>query len=178
VSGAHLNPAVSLALAIFRPLDFPWRKLLPYWIAQYSGAMLGAVVNLMIYGPQFRHYEAVHDIVRGSAESLVTASSFGESFPNPGFASVISEDVVTPIKAMCIEAWGTAVLMFVILALTDPNQKLIRNKEALPIYIGFTVAVLISLYAPLTQAGCTFAAVCLDLSFYFSLLSQVKFLIC
>jgi len=40
-----------------------------------------------------------------------------------------------------------------ILALTDPRQKLIHNKEMLPLYIGFTVAVLISIYAPLTQAG-------------------------
>jgi glycerol uptake facilitator protein len=139
---------------MFRPLDFPWWKVVPYWIAQYMGAMIAACINLLIYGAQFRHYETVNSIVRGSPESIVTASAFGETFPNPGFASVIADSVVSPVSAMCIEAWGTAVLMFVILALTDPNQKLIRNKEALPIYIGFTVAVLISLYAPLTQAGC------------------------
>jgi glycerol uptake facilitator protein len=154
VSGAHLNPAVTLALAMFRPLDVPWWTVVPYWIAQYSGAILGAVINLMIYGPLFRHYEAVHGIVRGSAESIATAISFGETFPNPGFAGVISESDVTPVKAMAIEAWGTAVLMFVILALTDPNQKLVRNKDAVPVYIGLTVAVLFCLYAPLTQAGC------------------------
>jgi glycerol uptake facilitator protein len=155
VSGAHLNPAVSLALALFRPLDFPWRKLLPYWAAQYAGGVLGGVFNLMVYGRQFRHFERVHGIVRGSPESVATAMAFGEYFPNPGFAAsgAIDASVVSPVFAMFVEAWGTGVLMFVILALTDPNQKLIRSKEMLPLLIGFTVAVLISLYAPLTQAG-------------------------
>lgn len=153
VSGAHLNPAVSLAFALFRPLDFPWYKLLPYWLAQYIGGIIGGAFNLLVYGRLFRHFEQVNDIVRGSPNSVVTASAFGEYFPNPGFADKIAPGVVTPAFALFVEAWGTGILMFVILALTDPNQKLIRNKEMIPFYIGFTVAVLISLYAPLTQAG-------------------------
>ena len=38
VSGAHLNPAVSLAFALFRPRDFPIRLLLPYWVSQLAGS--------------------------------------------------------------------------------------------------------------------------------------------
>jgi glycerol uptake facilitator protein len=146
---------VSLAFALFRPLDFPWRKLLPYWFAQYLGGIIGGAFNLMVYGSQFRHFEKINNIVRGSPESIVTARAFGEYFPNPGFVAsgATEEYVISPVFAMFVEAWGTGVLMFVILALTDPNQKLIRNKEMLPLLIGFTVAVLISLYAPLTQAG-------------------------
>ena len=40
ISGAHLNPAVSLAFAVFRPRDFPPRLLLPYWASQLLGAVL------------------------------------------------------------------------------------------------------------------------------------------
>lgn len=157
VSGAHLNPAVSLALAIFRPHDFHHAKLLPYWAAQYLGGILGGAFNLMIFGPAFTYYEAQNNIIRGqlsdeiSSSSVVTASAFGEYFPAPGYD--IAAEVVSPTFAMLVEAWGTGILMFVILALTDPRQKIIRNKEMLPFYIGFTVAVLITLYAPLTQAG-------------------------
>lgn len=153
VSGAHLNPAVSLAFAVFRPDDFPAAKLVPYWLAQYVGGVLGGAFNLMLYGPLFREYEQRNNIVRGSEASIATAMAFGEYFPNPGFKNSVSKHTVTPFFAMVVEAWGTAILMFVILALTDPRQKIVRAKEAIPLYIGFTVSVLITLYAPLTQAG-------------------------
>jgi len=155
VSGAHLNPAVSLAFVIFRPEDFPARKMLPYWTAQYLGGIIGGACNLMVYGRLFDSYEKTNGIVRGTIASLKTASAFGEYFPNPGFADKIPPHVVTPLFALFIEAWGTFILMFMILAITDPRQKIIHpsHKGAIPFLIGFTVAVLITLYAPLTQAG-------------------------
>src|ERR1044071_829177 len=49
VSGAHLNPAVTLALAVFR--DFPWWKVVPYMAAQVAGAFAGAALVFWNYLP-------------------------------------------------------------------------------------------------------------------------------
>src|SRR5271168_700306 len=51
VTGAHLNPAVTLALAVFR--GFPWSKVLPYSFAQTAGAFLGAALVYKNYLPAF-----------------------------------------------------------------------------------------------------------------------------
>lgn len=152
ISGAHLNPAVSLAFALFRPETFSFAKMSAFWAAQYTGGVLGAAFNYMIFGGVFAHHEGTNGIDRGAMNSVETAMAFGEYFPNPGFADRVPKELVSPAMAFFVELWGTAVLMFVILAVTDPRQRMVR-KEAAPVYIGFTVAVLITLYAPLTQAG-------------------------
>lgn len=47
VSGAHINPAVTLALAISK--KFPWKKVPLYFLAQYLGAFLSSIVLYFIY---------------------------------------------------------------------------------------------------------------------------------
>ncbi len=65
--------------------------------------------------------------------------------------------MISPITACCVEALGTLVLTLVVFALTDSRNIQVQNSESMktltPIIIGFTVSVLISLFAPLTQAG-------------------------
>src|ERR1017187_533774 len=51
ISGAHLNPAVTLAVAAFR--GFSWVKVIPYWIAQTAGAFCAAAIVYWNYRPQF-----------------------------------------------------------------------------------------------------------------------------
>jgi MIP family channel proteins len=48
VSGAHINPAVSLSFAVIR--HFPFRDLLPYWLAQILGGVAASLTLLFIFG--------------------------------------------------------------------------------------------------------------------------------
>lgn len=157
VSGAHLNPAVTFALSIFK--GFPSRKVGWYWFAQMSGGVAGGAMNFLIFHTYIARVENSNDnMTRGGEHSEQVAMVFGEYFPDPGWAKDQSDpdtahDVISPFGAFCVEAWGTGILMFVILALTDEKQKVLVRKELCPFLIGFTVAVLIGVYAPLTQAG-------------------------
>lgn len=48
ISGAHINPAVTIGLAAVG--RFPWRLVPVYWVAQFAGALLAALVNWMMFG--------------------------------------------------------------------------------------------------------------------------------
>ena len=50
ISGAHYNPAVSLAAAIRGAL--PFAQVLPYWISQIAGAVAAALVAFLLVGPE------------------------------------------------------------------------------------------------------------------------------
>ena len=155
LSGAHLNPAVSLAFALFRPGRFPSSRLLPYWLAQLTGAILAGLVVLAVFSPFLSRFEAQEGLIRGSPGSERAAMIFGEYFPNPAVFGTGPDAaaLVSPLAAMLVEAFGTAVLVLVIFALSDPDNTAAPPPTLVPFFIGFTVAVLISLFAPITQAG-------------------------
>lgn len=48
LTGAHFNPAVSLAFAVGR--HFPLRDLIPYWLAQFAGAVLASLLVRFLWG--------------------------------------------------------------------------------------------------------------------------------
>jgi|TARA_B110000116_G_scaffold140734_1_gene121925 glycerol uptake facilitator protein len=154
ISGAHLNPAVTLAFAIFRPHQFQ-RKLLPaYWAAQLVGGVLAGLVILVTFGPFIDRFENDRGLVRGEAGSEHSAMVFGEYFPNPDIFGTdsVAHDLVSPLAAMGVEALGTGILVLIIFALVDPRNGRPAGKMT-ALFIGFTVAVLISLFAPITQGG-------------------------
>ena len=155
MSGAHLNPAVSLSVALLRPADFPARRLLPYVAAQLAGAILAGATVAALFGPLLRRFEAAKGIVRGAPGSELSAMVFGEYFPNPALfgTDTAGRALVSPFQAALVEGFGTAVLVLVIFALTSPRNKEKPTANLAPFFIGFTVAALISLFAPLTQAG-------------------------
>jgi MIP family channel proteins len=141
VSGAHLNPAVTFSLAIFR--KFPWKKVFPFVMAQVGGAVAGAGVNLALFWDSILQFETANNIVRGSLGSVQSASAFGEYW-----------SVSSWLSAFFAEAFGSAILAFAIFALTHPrNETTSKHPFLIPPMIGATVAGLISVIAPLTQAG-------------------------
>ena len=146
LSCAHLNPAVSLAMVVGGRMSV--RRLPRYLAAQLAGAFLAGLLLYVLLGPSIAAYEDAHGIVRGTQASVKTAMMFGEYYPNPG-----SSAVVTLPLAMVAEACGTFLLVLMIFALTE-GCNLGRPDDALaPVFIGLTVAVIICLIAPLTQAG-------------------------
>ncbi len=158
ISGAHLNPAVTLAVAVFRKGSFPASRIAPYIAAQMVGGLLAATTLLMLFGPTCRQFEAKHNppIVRGQPGSQLSAMWFGEYFPNPAMYGTDQAAFaqVTPALAFVGEALGTGLLVFFIFALTDKRNRLSPTRYRLePFFIGFTVSIIIAIIAPLTQAG-------------------------
>jgi MIP family channel proteins len=155
LSGAHLNPAVSLAFALLRRDRFPIERLLPYVAAQAVGAVAAGLAVLAIFGTFLARFEAKEGLVRGTPGSERAAMIFGEYFPNPAVFGTGPEAaaLVTPLAAVLVEAFGTAILVFVIFTLSDPDNTAAPDPTLAPFFIGFTVAVLIGLFAPITQAG-------------------------
>jgi len=146
LSCAHLNPAVSLAMALNGRM--PFRKLPIYVGAQLAGAVLAGLTLYVLFAPSIAAYEKTHQIVRGTAESVRTAMMFGEYYPHPGGTAAAS----LPL-AMGAEALGTFLLVLMIFALTE-GCNVGRPDDALaPVFIGLTVTSVICLIAPLTQAG-------------------------
>ena len=152
VSGAHLNPAVSLAFAIFRSRQFPVNRLFAYWGAQLLGAVIAGVAVLILFNPFIDRFEADNSIIRGEIGSQKSAMAFGEYFPNPSMFDGATM-YIAPLYAFAVEAFGTAILALVIFALTERRNAGIPTNGMVPFFIGFTVAALISLFAPITQAG-------------------------
>ena len=161
VSGAHINPAMTLAFALWR--GFPKSRVLPFMAGQVAGAMLGASLLFVLFGPQLAAKEKEKLVTRGESGSIVTAMCYGEYFPNPGELAAGNDvysvekhskwrEMASPTVAFLAEAFGTLILAFVVFALTDERNRGQPAAGQAPIFIGLTVSALISVIAPLTQA--------------------------
>lgn len=107
VSGAHLNPAVSLAFAVFR--DFPLRKVVPYAVAQTLGAFLASAVVFLTYREAL---DAFDGGLRAVSGPKATAGIWA-TYPQPylSIAGGFVDQVV-----------GTALLLIGLFALVDAKN--------------------------------------------------------
>jgi glycerol uptake facilitator protein len=137
ISGAHLNPAITIALCLFA--NFEGRKVVPYIIAQIAGAFCAAALVYALYYNLFFDFEQSHNMVRGSVASLDLAGIFS-TYPNPH---------ISVWQALLVETVITAILMALILALTDDGNGVPRGALA-PLLIGLLIAVIGASMGPLT----------------------------
>ncbi|GAA5647226.1 MIP/aquaporin family protein [Vibrio proteolyticus] len=137
VSGAHINPAVTIALAAFHGFDKA--KVIPYIIAQMLGAFCSAALVYSLYSNLFTDYEIAHNFVRSSEQALATAGIF----------STYANSALSISGAFAVEFVITAVLMFAILALGDENNGAARGAMN-PLLIGILIAVIGGSLGPLT----------------------------
>jgi glycerol uptake facilitator protein len=161
VSGAHINPAMTLAFAVWG--RFRWRSVAPYILAQLAGAFLAAATLFVIFNPYLTARERERQVVRGQPGSEVTAMCYGGYFPSPGPLSNASgpysldaherlNAMVSEPVAFVAELLGTLVLAMVVFAVTDDRNRDAAASRLAPVFIGLTVSALISVIAPLTQA--------------------------
>ena len=102
ISGAHLNPAVTISLAVYR--GFPWRKVLPYSLAQVLGAFVAAALVYWNYLPAFQSFDP------GLEHTAGVFTTF-PAFPQVPFAGLLDQTI------------GTALLMLMIFAITDERNQ-------------------------------------------------------
>ncbi|MEV7085219.1 MIP/aquaporin family protein [Streptomyces sp. NPDC093085] len=126
ISGAHLNPAVTLAFAVRRTLA--WRKVLPYWGAQLLGAFTGAALVYASYHWAIDAFNAKARLPRD--QSLATYSIFAtfpaEYFGNSWWGPLLDQIV------------GTAILLLLICALID-TKNLAPGSNLGPFLTGLVV---------------------------------------
>jgi MIP family channel proteins len=126
ISGAHLNPAVTLALAIHR--KFSWRKVLPYSFAQLLGAFAAAAFVFLVYHDAFNAFDSG---VRQIAGPHGTAGIFA-TYPQP---------YLSTFGGFIDQVAGTALLVLLVFALID-DRNIAPPSYLLPVLVGLVVVVI------------------------------------
>lgn len=126
VSGAHLNPAVTLALAVRR--GFPWSKVIPFSLAQVAGAFAASALVFAVYREAFDAFDSGERMVTGAK---ATAGIFA-TYPQP---------FLSTFGGLIDQITGTAILMLVILAITDARNNAPTSNLA-PLMIGLLVVAI------------------------------------
>jgi len=135
ISGAHINPAVTLALAVRGKL--PWNKVLPYWLSQVLGAFVAALILYFVYQGALVNALAANHL---TISQIASATTYGGN----GFGWVFytgHRSFVGTFGAFGDEFVGTALLVGLIFAIVDVrNQPVQANLN--PLIIGFLIVAI------------------------------------
>ena len=135
ISGAHLNPAVTLALAATG--RHPWTKVLPYWGAQVAGAFVAALLLYFVYQGALTNALAANHLAIGQIASSTTYGGNGLGW----IFYTGHRSFVGTFGAFGDEFIGTALLVGLILAIVDGrNQPVQANLN--PLIIGFLIVAI------------------------------------
>ena len=121
ISGCHLNPAVSVGLAVAK--RFPGRELLSYVVAQTAGGLLGAAVLYVIASGK-----SGFDLAGGFASN-------GYGIHSPGGYSLIA----------CLVAEVVLTLMFLLIILGSTDRRAPQGFAPIAIGLGLTLIHLIGI---------------------------------
>ncbi len=151
VSGAHLNPAVTLAFALRR--GFPWSKVPGYIGAQVVGAFIAAMGVSFVWNGIIYHYEQVSKIDRGGANGVLSGLIFSANWPHPGLVGYTGDALsqVPMYVGIGTELIISALLVITILGIVEDRVPSAANVA--PLAIGIVVAALVGLFSPIEMAS-------------------------
>ena len=131
VSGAHINPAVTLAFAVRR--KFAWSKVGPYMAAQVAGCFVGAALVFLVYHNAIDAFNLAAKTPKSGGNALATYSIFA-TFP----ASYFHGAMIWPLIDQIV---GTMFLLMFVVAVIDVRNAAVQSNMT-PLIIGFAVAAI------------------------------------
>lgn len=153
MSGAHFNPAVTLALAATR--RFPWSQVPQYWISQITGGFLGAVTLIIMFGPAFHAFAAEQGLTIGQAGSEKLAMMLIPISPHPWVIGIdqAAYDKVPIATGFFAEALCTGILVMFILALLERRSVNAPTGWFFPVALGLLICMIVIIDGPLTMTS-------------------------
>ena len=123
ISGGHLNPAVTLALAVTK--KFPWRKIPAYFAGQYLGAFFATSIVYFVYSDALQNYTGGNlQVIGPNATAAIWAT-----YPTEGITrGILFFDQIV----------GTALLLFCGRAITDEKNMAVPS-YLVPVLVGLLV---------------------------------------
>ena len=132
ISGGHVNPAVTVTQAVFK--NFSWKKVPSYLLGQYLGAFVGSALVYILY------YDALNEFDDGRR------TAYGHPYATGHIWATYPAPFLSIAGAFFDQVIGTGVLLFAVLAITDPKG-LNLPTHLQPIFLCVTITVMCTAFA-------------------------------